>query len=311
MKTYSSYFGTATIPGDLQRHFNNSASDNLTWGIEMINDSIRYLVTKYYFNERTYIVPGGTVANTQFYNLPGQIKKMINITVLIGNVLWQPQECPSAQYWDALNVITFQQDFPSWFFIFNNQVGLWPIPSSSGNVITLRYKVRTVDLSMPDVTDVTSAQTMSVTANSLTITASGSVFLNWMAGQWIRIPYTTNNATSGDNQWYQIDTVTSATVAKLKNQYTGSTIAGAPFTIGQVSILPEDYQDLPLFRTMVEYYTVRFPDPVRAQQYQAMWDAGEERLNEEFGSKTSSVVVADTSQSVVNPNLFSRPASQV
>ena len=100
MKTYSNYFGTATTTGDIQRIINNNATDNLTWGIEQINDANRYLVSKYYFNERTYLPPGGTIAQTQFYNLPPQVKKVINVTVTIGNVLWQPTECSSRQEWD-------------------------------------------------------------------------------------------------------------------------------------------------------------------------------------------------------------------
>lgn len=269
-------------------------------------DSIRYLVTKYYFNERSYTVPTGTVSGTQFYNLPPQVKKLINVTINIGSVLWQPKECPTREYWDALNVINFVQDFPSFFFVYNGKVGIYPIPSSNGNVLTMNYKTRIIDLSMADVTDATSSRTMAITTNTTTLTASGSVFLNWMAGNWIRIPYSATNANSGDNQWYQIDSITSPTVAVLKNPYSGATVTAGAFTIGEVSILPEDYQDLPLYRLGVIYYTTRFPDPARAKQYQNLWDIGEEKLNEEFGSKTSSIVLTDTDQPIANPNLFAR-----
>ena len=278
----------------------------MLWGIEQINDATRYLVSKYYFNERTYIVPGGTVSGQQFYNLPAQVKKLINLTVNIGNVLWQPQECPSRQYWDNLNTVQFNQDYPSYFFVYNGQVGIYPVPSSAGNVITMNYKTRIVDLAMPDITDTTSGFTMAATNNSTTITASGNVFLNWMVGQWIRLPYSSTNSTSGDNQWYQISSITSATTAILDNVYSGSTVTGAKFTIGQVSILPEDYEDLPLYRMGIIYYTTRFPDATRAQLYQKLWDDGEEALNEEFGSKTSSIVLNDTDVQQWNPNLYQR-----
>ena len=89
MKTYTSYLN------DVARIMNNSLVDNTSWGMELVNDSIRYLTTRYYFNERTYTVPNGTVAQTQFYNLPPQVKKLINVTINIGGVLWQPKECPS------------------------------------------------------------------------------------------------------------------------------------------------------------------------------------------------------------------------
>lgn len=311
MKTYSNYFGTASLTGDIQRIINNSLADNITWGMEMINEATRYLVSKFYLNERTYTVPGGTIAQQQFYNLPPQVKELINVTITIGSVVWQSKPCSSRQYWDSLNVITFYQDYPSFFFVYNGQVGIYPIPASNSNVLTLNYKTRIIDLSIDDVTSVTSSNTVSITTNTPTVTASGATFKAWMAGQWIRIPFSTTDSTNGDNQWYQIDSVTSSTVLVLKNQYTGATVTVAAFTIGQVSILPEDYQDLPLYRMGYIYYTTRFPDPVKAGLYKALYDEGFEKLNEEFGSKTSSVVLTDIDTPVANPNLFVRTVSQV
>lgn len=307
MKTYTSYFGTASVTGDIQRVINNSLADNLTWGIEMINDSIRYLVTRYYFNERTYTVP--TISNTQFYNLPPQVKKLINVTVTIGGVIWQPRECPSRQYWDNLNVVTFSQDFPAYFFVYNGQVGIYPIPSSANNTITMNYKTRIADLSMDDVTSVTASTTVGVTTNTTTVTAAAAAFKAWMAGNWIRIPHSTTDAANGDNQWYQIDTVSSATVLLLKNKYTGATVTGGSFTIGEVSILPEDYEDLPLYRMGMIYYTTRFPDPTRAKLYTDLWTNGLSALDAEFGSKTTSIILTDTDNNLENPNLFVRSVS--
>ncbi len=300
MKSYSSY------QTDIPRIINNSLPDNITWATEMINDSIRYLVTKYYFNERSYTTT--TVSSQQFYNLPPQVKKIINVTVNIGNVLWQPKECPTREFWDALNVIQFVQDFPSYFFIYNGKVGIYPTPASTGNTVTFNYKTRLVDLSMADVTyfTATSSPSVSVVSGNSTIVASTTAFVNWMDENWIRIPYSSTNAQSGDNQWYQIDSINSSTQLTLKNPYTGNSVTGGQWTIGEVPILPEDYQDLPLYRMAVIYYTTRFPDAIRAAQYQALWDIGEAKLNEEFGSKTSSVVLTDTDSPIVNPNLFPR-----
>jgi hypothetical protein len=130
-----------------------------------------------------------------------------------------------------------------------------------------------------------------------------------MAGNWIRIPFDSTNSKSGDNQWYQISAVASPTALTLKNPYSGATVSGASFTVGEVPILPEDYQDLPLYRLGIIYYTTRFPDPARAQQYQALYDVGEAKLNEEFGSKTVSVVLNDTTDAILNPNLFQQNVS--
>ena len=309
MKTLTSYYGTSTATpaysdGDISRVINNTSINNLNWGLEQINDANRYLCSKYYFNERSYIVPGGTVAQTQFYNLPPQVKKLINVTVMIGSVLWQPKECPTRADWDALNVQTFYNDFPLYFFVYNGQVGIWPTPSSNGNVITMNYKTRIVDLSMADVTDVSSTKTVSITTNTATVTASGNAFNKWMASQWIRIPYSTTDASSGDNQWYQISAVPSATTLTLMNNYTGASVTGAGFTIGQCSILPEDYQNLPLFYMGMVYYSTRFPDQTRFNLYKDLYTSGIAQLDSEFGSKTTSVVLQDSPLQVINPNLF-------
>ena len=56
----------------------------------------------------------------------------------------------------------------------------------------------------------------------------------------------------------------------------------------------------------IVYYTTRFPDPARAQLYQNLWDTGEERLNQVFGSKTTNVVLTDTDIDIINQNLYQR-----
>lgn len=300
MKTLTSY------TNDIPRIINNSLADNITWGKEVINDSLRYLTTKYYFNERSYTVPGGTVAQTQFYNLPPQVKKVINVTVTIGSVVWQPKECPSRQYWDSLNVITFYQDFPSFFFIFNGQLGIYPIPSSSSNTITINYKTRIRDLTMSDST----AGTISVTPSSTTVTGTSTAFKSWMQDNgWLRADYSTGSTNSGDNQWYQISTVTGASTLTLKNVYSGPTGVGCSYTIGETPLLPEDYQDLPLYRLGILYYTTRQADAIKAASYQKLWDDGIKALDDEFGSKTTNVILTDTDAQIINPNLFVRTVS--
>lgn len=296
MRTTTSYkndFGTLA---------KNTSTPNQALGLFLINDALRYLTGKFYFNERSYTV--NTTAQQTFYNLPPQVKNLIDVTVSIGSVLWVPKLAPSREYWDALNVITFYQDFPSFFFVYNGQMGLFPTPASTGNPITMNYKIRTIDLVQADVTQTTASSTVTATNNSTTITATGASFLNWMDEQWIQIPFTSSNATSGDGQWYQIDSITSSTVLVLKNPYTGTTVTGASFTVGQVPILPEDYQDLPLYRALWIYYNSIVPNPNQAKLYKNLYDEGYAMLNSEYGQKTTSPVLTDPDTPIFNPNLF-------
>lgn len=312
MRGFTSYSKDfATLTGNASTTANTTNSyDNISWGMRMINDSIRYLSTIFYFNETTYTVPGGTVANQQGYTLPGDFEALMNITVQVGGILYQPKESPSRRHFDSLNVIPFYNDFPQFFYIFNNQILIYPTPASNANVISLHYKRRVSDLSMDDVTDITSAKTVSATVNSTTITASGAAFKKWMGySGWIQIPFSSTDASSGDNRWYAISSITSDTVLELKNPYMGATITGAKFTISDVPILPEDYQDIPLYQACRLYFNSRVPDPTKSANFKAMYEETFGLLDAKYGSKSNTPVLTDTESPVYNPNLFPRNLS--
>lgn len=277
----------------------NASSANASLGMQLVNDALRYLTGKFYFNERSFTAT--TVSQQQFYPLPPQVKQLIDVTVSIGGVLWVPKPAPSREYWDSLNIITFYQDFPSFFFVYNNQMGLWPIPASAGNTITMNYKIRTTDLSQADYT----TGTVSVTNGSPTITGSGTTFIKNMENRWIQVA-----APSGDNEWYQIQTYVSTTELTLYNNYTGPTVSGATYTIGEVPILVEDYQDLALYRALYIYFNSIVPNPTKAEMYKGLYDEGYAMLDGEYGQKTTSPVLTDTEAPVYNPNLFVRSISQ-
>lgn len=282
---YTSDFGSLSL---------NTSMANQALGLTLVNDALRYLTGKFYFNERTYTTP--TVAQQQYYPLPPQVKNLIDVTVTIGAVVWVPNFAGNRKYWDSLNVITFYQDFPSFYFTYNNQLGIFPIPASAGNTITMNYKLRLRDLSQPDYI----TGTVSVTNNTPTLVFSGSTLVSDMVNRWVRI-----TAPAGDEQWYQIEAVNVGTsTITLYNNYTGNTVSSGTFTIGEMPILAEDYQDLPLYRALYIYFNSIVPNPQKATMYKALYDAGYEMLNQEYGEKTTSPVLLDTDAPVYNPNLF-------
>lgn len=294
MRTYTNY------NSDFQTLSNNTSTTNATLGMKLVNDAIRYLVGVFFFNEATYTVPGGTVASQAGYTLPFNNKQVINTTVLIGSVLWQPRECSTRAQYDALNVISFTNDFPQFYYIYNNQLLIWPTPSTSSNAITIHYKKRLRGLSVADYT----TGTVSVTSASTTVTGSGTSWTTNMAGRWLQIPITASNTTSGDDEWYKIASVESATSLTLENAYNGQTVAGGTHIVGEVPILPEDYQDLPLYRALFVYHTSINQNKEKADYYKALYDEGYKRLDAEFGSKTAGVGLTPQDYPVVNPNMF-------
>ena len=165
----------------------------------------------------------------------------------------------------------------------------------------MNYKVRIKDLSQADYT----TGTVSATQNSDVITGSGTTFIKNMEDRWIRI-----SEPSGDGNWYQIKTFTDATHVTLYNNYTGPTISGASYSIGEMPIMPEDYQDLALYRALQIYYNSRVQNPQQSELYKGLYDSGYEMLNAEFGLKTTNVALTDTDAPVYNPNLFVRSQIQ-
>jgi len=268
--------------------------------MKWVNDAIRYLVGIFFFNETTYTVPNGTVASQQGYQLPHDVKQVINVTITIGTVLWQPQECATRRQFDALNVIPFTNNFPQFYYIYNNQLLIWPTPADSSNVITVHYKKRLTDLSQADYT----TGTVSVTTATTAVTGSGTTWTTNMAGRWLNIAISASDTTSGDDSWYQIDTVSSATSLTLKNQYSGQTVTGGTYIIGEAPILPEDYQDLPLYRSLELYHSSVSQNADKATLYKSLYDEGYKRLEAEFGSKTAGVGITPQDYPVVNPNMF-------
>ena len=279
---------------------NNSAA-NITQGTRLINDAIRILVNKFYFNESSFTTP--SVSGQQFYNLPPQCRKIINVTGTIGSVVWITKDCPDRNYWDFLNTIQFKQDFPMFHFIWNHntQFGVWPTPASNGNTYTVNYQMRNIDLSQADYT----TGTVTATNGSPNISFAGSTLIGNMANRWIQI-----SAPAGDNQWYQIGNYYSATAIGLLNPYTGTAASSASYTIGEMPILSEDYQDLALYRALWIYFTSIVPDSGRSKLYENLYDVGFEKLNMEYGQKVTSPVLVDQDAAVYNPNLFVRSVSQ-
>lgn len=285
----------------------NTTSANSNLGSTLIRDQIRYLATKYYFNEKSYTTT--TTAQTQAYNLPSDFEVMENVTVSTGGYVWSGTPTADRAMWDRLNLVPYYSDFLQYVFIWNNQLLLWPIPSSSSNTITMNYKSRIVDPSQADVT----TGTVSVTSGETSVEHSATSFAQWMAQSgWLKIAHSTAAATggtNGDNRWYQISSVTDNNTLVLKNPYLGATVAGGSFVIGDVPVLPEDYQDIPLHWALSIYYSSIVPDTNQATLYSTLYKEKLAYLDQKYGSKDYSPVLTDTQAKVYNPNLFQQSIS--
>lgn len=281
----------------------NSSPQNEALGSQLINDAHRYLLQKYFNNEGTYQTT--TVGGQQAYNLPALYSKMKDITITLGanGLKYTLTEINTRLEWDKMNMLPYTSDIPSFYFIYNGVANIFPIPSSTGNVITMNYKFRVPDLAIADY----STGTVTVTNNDATITGTGTSWLtNFLPSAgiatnlnlWIKF-----NAPNGDGNWYQISTIASGTSLELVQPYQGTTATSVTYTIGQMPLLIEDFHDLTVYRPLSLYFSSIKPDTARAQEFKVLYNEGIVMLDEYAGSKSVNVDLGSQPQ-IINPNLF-------
>ncbi len=237
-----------------------------------------------------------SVGGVQAYRLPADYSKLKTGTLTIGSLKWTPTEILSREEWDRLNVFPYYADIPSKFFIWNNQFNFWPIPSTTGNIITFNYKRRIPDLSLIDATG-----TASVSNGAVAVTGASGLIPTTNIGnesRWIQFAQP-----SGDNLWYQVQSVDSATALTLYAPYQGITVASGAFTLGQMPILMEDFHDMLVWRALIYYFTSINPNEGKAKNYQTLYDQKLELMGEYAGSKTVQVNLSRKPYGH-NPNLF-------
>lgn len=262
----------------------DASSTNLSTMDTLHNEAIKEVVTDKAWGFRQKTKTLSTVASQQFYNLPADCGKVLNVTVLIGTTRYTPARVKTREDWDRLNQSTnVLSDTPERYFVFGKTIGFYPTPSSAtSSAITVSYQREVKDLS---IADYTTGTITSIASGATTVTGSGTSWTAQMAGRFIRIT-DSNTANTGDGYWYEISSVTSATVLELVSPYNGTSIAAgtAAYTIGQTSIIPEDHQMTPLYRAVEIYFTAVQPESDRAAQFKNLFLENKRRMQTELGS---------------------------
>lgn len=248
-----------------------------------------------------------SVGGLQYYPMPPNYSKLKTFTINIGTLKYQPYEILTRQEWDDLNVFPYYGDIPDKYYIFpggdhSGQVGIWPIPATSGNLITFTYKYRVPDLS---VADYTTPGTLSVDKGSVNVLGTGSSFpitVNpQLESRWIKF-----SPPKGDNLWYQIYSVDSTTGITLYQPYQGASVTGATagtYTIGQMPILGEDFHDMLVYKPLFTYFSSVNKDKEKAQLFDELYEERLKLLDAYAGTNTVDVNLGRRPQHL-NPNLF-------
>ena len=228
------------------------------------------------FNKR--FKTANLVADRQYYQLPMDVIRIAKARVLHGTFWYVPQLVTSEEEWDRLNAIETTGNYPTHYFIRGfNEVGLWPIPSSSlSNALEISFEPQHVTLSQDDYT----TGTVTVAKDSVTLTHSATGFTPQMVGRWVQI----NDGSDG--KWYRIASYTSSSVLSLENYYEGVSGSGRTFRIGEVMQLPQGYHDAPVFYALDLYYLGK-QDKASADDFRRRFDAKVKSARATYGRSTS------------------------
>jgi len=264
----------------------NQETVNTTFFGRVFNERIRKIISKrkWPFLDGTKNITTG--ASTQFYDQPFNFKDFINVYITVSSTRYTPKKCPDRDFWDKLNMVSQTSDIPEYYFLFNKQIGFYPTPATAGNTITVNYKKRVKDLSVADYT----TGTITNTNADATITGAGTTFTAAMAGRWIK---------AGDGEWYEIDSYTDATHLELVNNFDGTTAASVAYTIGEMSILPEEYQILPVYGAAADYYLKE----TKVSGFEEKFMEGLKQMETDLMFMVSDPVI-ETEDYMENPNLY-------
>lgn len=278
---------------DYKTFTEDKTSENATWGGSQINSAIKARLGEddWIFLETNYTQD--TVADQQGYYIPVNLAQMRTVTVEDGSTVWPLVEVPTRAAWDQLNVITYTSDIAQYYYIQNNQVLLFPTPASSGNTITFNYKKRVQKLTVSDYT----TGTVAITSADQTVTGSGTTFTEAMEGLYLM---------TTDGYWYLIQDYTSATALELLTPYLGPTITGQTYTIGQLSPIPDAYEEMPVYDATADYFT-RKGNFDKAKAFRELGDGLAKKMRDEQGAKSTSPRLRHGNEGgMINPNLFAR-----
>lgn len=376
MRTYSQIVGStaATSPVSYPTSFstltNNNSEQNVALGAQLANNEHRYLIQRWFDNERVYTTTtigaedleltgapssGATSATltavwpyqtvqqlvvfsnsdqrlvtftynsaaiswqtglsssptvdistigVQAYPIPPQVSKISNDTITVGQLVYTPAPVRSIQDWTKLNAIPYTSDIPNYYFIYNNTVQFWPIPSTTGNIITFNYKSRVPDLS---ITDYSTGTLSSIAVGDTQITGVGTT--------WSSVaPITTDlgylnlylriTPPNGDGIWYPIQSFASNTSLILYQPIqTAPSATASAYTIGQLPLLEEDFQDMLVYGPLKTYFSTMVKDTAKYEMYSDLYDRKLELLKDYAGTKSVSI---DLGPQVMqqNPNLY-------
>lgn len=250
-----------------------------------------------------------TTADQEYVEIPNHINNVISVRQQNGSnptdVIYIPRMVYSAQMWDKiLAQLLGSSDVPYFCYQRNNRLYIQPIPSTTGNYVLLRGRLKVRDI---NIADYTAGTVSAVAANGTTVTGSGTTWTTSMAGRYIRITES-DTANKGDGYWYEIASVASATSLTLKKPYQGTAIVAgaAAYTIGAITYEPEQWQMAPIYRALAQWWDFK-ENELLAKKYWMLYDGGFERGDRNSPGGMIAQMLDEANQSMEGPYISPSP----
>jgi len=263
--------------------------EDMNTGYHMFNAKFgRYYSRKQQFTD---VVTGQSI-----YQTPVDSIRIIGMTVKTadGTNTYSPpiKEIRSEYEWRLIKTVpNYSSSWITYYYVLgNDEIEVWPVPSTDiPNGIRYYYQPQDHDLSVEDVvsSDLSPAQTCVMVNGDVTVTSTGSTFTSEMAGLWFRL----NGIT--DLTWYEIVDVPTSSTLTLKSPFVGLSGSGLNFTIGQLSIIPNEYQDAPINYALYLFFSGKGNEQ-RATLHKGLFDTAVSDAVSSYSLSTEGNVINDS-----------------
>lgn len=263
----------------LQRRSRNSNATQLLEFKKDINTTQQLVLSQFpgKFLEKTSDLT--TVASQQAYELPIDCRnnQIMEVEMVISTTLmYRPKIVESAKYWEyLLSRAVGTSDVTQFVYIYDEKIYLWPTPTTASYTTRVRHRKISVDMNADDYV-VGNVLTATLASAAIVGDTTPTVWSAGMAGRYLRITKAAA-ANKGDGFWYEITSVTDGTHLTLVKPYAGTSVTvAAAYTIGEMPVIPEPYQDLLVYRPLMIYYTMNEESETRARLMAFQYDGGYE-----------------------------------
>lgn len=280
----SMYQKAQVITGDTTANTLVQLKQDINIGYKRFNAATnRYFTRKQQFTN--------LVANQKYYQVPVDTIKVSDVsTVISGGNEYPVEQVTSERKWRELNMTPTASSYALYYYVVgNDQIGLWPTPSANVTLgLRYVYQPQDVDMTKDDYT----TGTADVVNGTVTVSGTGVTWTTAHIGMFFQ----TNDGTDGN--WYEIIDVPGSTTLTLKTPYVGISGTTKAYTLGQMIILPGEYDDVP-----VDYALYRFAqsrnDPV--------WKRYQQNFNDIVEEAAQRYSTASTSQVITNEVTYGNP----